>query len=259
MVAFLTTSFFIVLFVILPTNSYARNAVIHAREDLMLAVSPSAARAYAYGIRHLDARHAVDYDFERAAMLFTKAHEMDPRHPYVYHALARIAFLRGDLDAALGYIDAQIRYHSDVTPASYYMRGLIKGFMKDYNGAADDYGTYLELDPTNWAAATDRAWVLLQAGRPHEALSTIDSVYDLWRTNPWILNMRATALYETGDFALARETALEAARAVAVVTEEEWLRAYPGNDPLVAADGILQFQEAVRSNVRRISDAAQPQ
>jgi hypothetical protein len=35
------------------------------------------------------------------------------------------------------------------------------------------------------------------------------------------------------------------------LTESEWMRAYPGNDPESASGGVLTFQEAVRENLKK--------
>ncbi len=37
--------------------------------------------------------------------------------------------------------------------------------------------------------------------------------------------------------------------------ETEWLKAYPGNDPLIAPQGIAAFQSAVLKNLHMISQA----
>src|SRR6185503_11461879 len=98
----------------------------------------------------------------------------------------RVAFLKGDFNKALARIDLQISLHSDKVPSSYYVRGLIEGFMGDYESAARDYKIYLKGDPTNWAAGNDYAWVLLKADKPKEALEVIDSVIPFWKENPWL-------------------------------------------------------------------------
>jgi hypothetical protein len=53
----------------------------------------------------------------------------------------------------------------------------------------------------------------------------------------------------------AREAAEAASRAVAGITESQWLQAYPGNDPLIAPQGIEAFQKAVEENIHTIERA----
>lgn len=222
-----------------------------AYENLTYVSAPSAERAYTYGARHFDAQRAQDYDIARAEYFFNEVLARDPRYPYVQHQLARIAFLKGDFATALARIDAEIA--TNPNPSSYYVRGLIKGYMGDYDGAAQDYETYLKRDPNNWAAITDYAWVLLKANRPLDALNATDWGLASWPDNPWLLNGKATAHFELGQLELAYETAQAAQVAVARVTEADWLQAYPGNDPLIAREGIAAFKKAVGDNMHTIS------
>jgi tetratricopeptide (TPR) repeat protein len=228
--------------------SYARPYVVAQREDMMFSAAPSPERAYAYGARHFDAQHAADYDIERAEYYFNWAERLDLDYPHVQHQLARIAFLKGDFDTALMRIDRELESPTH-SPSAYYIRGLIKGFMGDYAGAVIDYQTYREYDPNNWAAVTDLSWVLLKDDRPEEALLVLSQVLEQWPHNPWLLNTKAIALYEVGRVEEAREAITAAAEAVKNVTPEEWLRAYPGNDPLAAPDGVKTFQESVSLNM----------
>ena len=111
-------------------------------------------------------------------------------------------------------------------------------------------------DPTNWAATNDLAWVLLKAKRYEDALVAIDKVIALWPENPWLLNSKATALYELGRLEEAKVAADAAGIAVMKITEAEWSRAYPGNDPLIAGEGLKAFRDAVHANIHTISSAS---
>ena len=224
-------------------------------EETQLFVTPSAASAYAFGSEHFDATDPERYDINRAGRLFQKARKLDPHYPNLNHQLARIAFLRGHFDTALAYIDVELSENPSPSPSSYYVRGLIKGYMGKYESAAKDYSIYLQHDPTNWAAANDLAWVLLKADRPQDALTAIDKILPGWPDNPWLLNSKATALFELGNLPEALSAAEAATRSVASVTPQEWSHAYPGNDPLIATQGLEAFQKAVFENMHTISIA----
>lgn len=223
------------------------------REEIMMAFAPSAERAFEYGTAHFDAKHADDYDLARAEALFSAAESIDPDYPYLNHQMARIAFLKGNFHTALTYIDREIQLHGSTNSNAHYVRGLIKGFMGDYEGAAQDYETYLRTDPKNWAAINDYAWVLLKDRRYKEALIALDWGLIYWPENPWLHNSRATALFELGRLEDARDAAEAASRAVADLSEADWLQAYPGNDPLIAPSGIAAFKKAVGENMHTIS------
>lgn len=226
--------------------------ITDAYEYVRFSLDPTPERAYAYGTAHFDATDPGHYDLVRAENFFNKA-SVDPSLVYVHHQLARISFLKGDFARALSQINLQISLHGSTTPNSYYVRGLIEGFMGDYEFAARDYERYIDHDPTNWAATNDLAWVLLKAERPAEALAAIDKILPLWPQNPWLLNSKATALYELGQLEEAFNAAAAAAAAVHDVTEAQWSEAYPGNDPLIAGEGLEAFKKAVEENMHTIS------
>lgn len=221
-------------------------------EDAGYFVNPTASRAFTYGERHFSSRDPAGYDIDRAEYFFNLAATKDSGIPYLYHELARVAFLKGDFGKALGFINAQITLYGDMAPNSYYVRGLIEGYMGSYDAAAKDYEHYLEFDPHNWAALNDYAWVLLKAGRAKDAAEATFTGLGIHPDNPWLLNSNATALYELGDYRGAFVQVGKASSALQSLTEGEWLRAYPGNDPKIAAAGITAFKKAVAENIHTI-------
>jgi tetratricopeptide (TPR) repeat protein len=223
------------------------------REDVVFAIDPSAERAFLYGSRHFDAKDPREYNIDRAEYFFRKVATIDPETPFLFHELARIAFLRGDLRRALAQINIQIHLHGESAPNSYYVRGLIRGYAEDFDGAAGDYAMYLKSDPKNWAAINDYAWVLIKSGRYEEALAKLNEGIADWPQNPWLLNSRATALFELGRIYEAHNDIVLAEKYVADLTEAEWSHAYPGNDPLIAEAGLSAFRAAVFSNTNTIT------
>lgn len=221
-------------------------------ENVAYAMAPSAQRAFAYGERHFDAADSADYDINRAEYFLNLAATKDPNVPYLYHELARISFLRGDFKRAMAQISFQINLHGDTAPNSYYIRGLIEGYMGDYADSARDYEQYLQFDPRNWAALNDYAWVLLKAERFSDAADVTNRGLASFPDNPWLLNSHATALYELGRHQEALVFAQKASLTVGSVTEAQWSRAYPGNDPKIAAAGLSSFKKAVSDNMHTI-------
>lgn len=232
-----------------------RETAIDTYENVAYAINPTPERAFAYGELHFDATNPADYDIQRADYFFQLAAAKDPTLPYLYHELARISFLEGNFNMALAQIDFQISMHGDNEPKSYYVRGLIEGYMGDYSDAANDYAYFLQSDPHNWAGKNDYAWVLLKAKRYQDALSITESGLVDAPYNPWLLNSEATALYELGDYHQAFVAASLAAVASHNVTPQEWETAYPGNDPAVAPEGIASLQMAVAANMHSIQIA----
>ncbi len=228
---------------------------VDAYEDIAYAFDPSAARAFQYGERHFSSSDPQDYDIDRAADFFNRAAAIDPATPYLYHELARTSFIEGNLRVALAQIDFQISMYGDKAPRSYYVRGLIEGYMGHYEDAELDYQHYLTLVPRSWAGMNDYAWVLLKDNKPQVAALVTDEGVSEYPDNPWLLNNNATALYETGDIADAKSIILRTEAVVQKLTPAQWSTAYPGNDPQIAAEGVETFQAAVVDNMHRIESA----
>lgn len=223
-----------------------------AYEVISIGLFPNAELAYQYGERHFDAMHPQAYDIGLAEHFFLIAGHADPNVGNVYHELARISFLRGNLNVALEQIDEQIQKHGDSDPSAYYVRGLIEGYKGDYFDAAKEYERFLTFQPKNWAALNDYAWVLLKANRPKDAYDAAKRGLAFDPSNPLLLNTSAIALYEMGDLKNAKIQAQNAVAAGKMLTDEEWLRAYPGNDPQIAGQGIETFQKAAEANMQTI-------
>ncbi len=230
-------------------------ALRYAYEVQSVRLFPDAGRAFAYGERYFNAKNRNDYNIDRAEYFFGKAADIDVTTPYLFHELARIAFLKGDFEVAMALINSQIDLMGDSAPNSYYIRALIEGYKGDYVASAEDYKYFLKFQPTNWAAVNDYAWVLLKAGKAKEASDATARALEWFPENPWLLNTHATARYELHDYEGALLSAQKASVEVATLSEAEWLQAYPGNDPKIADRGIVAFQKAVRDNIHSITSA----
>jgi tetratricopeptide (TPR) repeat protein len=243
----------VVLAILILAMPRAEAAIENARENIAYGISPTPARAFAYGETHFNASDPADYNINRAQYFFNLAAAKDPSLPYLFHELARISFLRGHFTQAIAQINFQISMHGDSEPNSYYVRGLIEGYMGNYVAAVSDYQHFLQFDPNDWAAINDYAWVLLKDGRAHDAEVATESALTTFPNNPWLLNTNATALFEMGNLKQAQIRAEAAVKAGATITQKQWLTAYPGNDPMVAAEGIATFQNAAIANMHTIA------
>ena len=224
-------------------------------EYISYAIFPSAERAYIYGEIHLSPAFPKEYDINLAQYYFAKAASYDPPLPYVYHQLARIAFIQGNLAKALVLIDTQINNEGEATPPSYYVRGLIEGYQGNYSDAESDYAHFLKLEPDNWAGINDYAWILLKDNKPQIAAKITALGIAQYPNNPWLLNSNATALYEAGDVADARPIVERAMAAVTNLSRNEWSVAYPGNNPAISLEGLETFKKAVADNMHTIFTA----
>jgi tetratricopeptide (TPR) repeat protein len=214
---------------------------------------PSPALAFEDGEHHFDSiKYPAAYDINRAQYFFQLALMQDPHLPYIYHELARVAFLEGNFPLALAYIDVQIQNEGDKTPNSYYVRALIEGFMGNYADAETDYSHYLTFDPINWAAVNDYSWVLLKDNKPKQADAAIEKVLTYFPSNAWLLNSDAIALSEMGNATSAKARIDAASEALSSLTPQSWTDAYPGNDPNIAGEGLNAFRAAVAENMHSL-------
>lgn len=227
-----------------------------AQENSLFFLMPTDERAFTYGEHHFNARDASDYDVNRAQYFFNQARLLNPKHPFVYHELARIAFLKGDQDMALSLINTEFLVNAYPSPSSYYVRALIKAYRQDYKGAAADYELYFKATPATWGSINDYAWVLMKMGFYDAALDSLNWGLTHWPENAWLLSNKATALYELRRYNEAKKAVTQARVASDHVVIEDWLTAYPGNDPLSAPGGLASFKKSVADNGAKI-DALQ--
>lgn len=246
----------LILLAALVTSITGIESIRRSYELVSVRLLPDPARAFSYGERHFDAEIPGAYDIDAASYFFETAASMNPDYPYLAHERARIAFLKGDFATAMTLINEQIGLMGDSAPSSYYIRALIEGYMGDYAASAKDYEHFLLFDPNDWAALNDYSWALLKGGRFKDAASVTSYALRRYPSNPWLLNSNAIALYEIGDFKTALSAAQRAVAAGEQMTEADWLHAYPGNDPKIAAQGVAAFRKASLDNMHSIESRA---
>ena len=194
-----------------------------------------------------------EYDLIRAEHYFKRAITLDPEVPDAWHHLARIDFLNGNFHEAIEKINRQIEIHGDDFIASYYIRGLVYGFMGDYKNAEEDFLIFLELTPGNWAALNDLAWVYFQSGQYEKTLATVEGGLVVEPDNTWLLNMKGLALLNLKRPNEARVFFEKARTQAALLSEEDWHQAYPGNNPSVATQGLFEMRKAIEHNMTLVS------
>jgi tetratricopeptide (TPR) repeat protein len=189
------------------------------------------------------------YDVSKAEYYFGKAVEIDPKTPDAWHQYARTAFLRGNYQTALERINMQFKERGDELMASYYIRGLIEGYSKDYSAAEKDFLKFIEWSPNNWAANNDLAWVYFAEGKFKEAKAQTEKGLLGNPNNAWLLVTHGMSAYNLGDKRQAIEDLLKARDAAKNLTEANWSRAYPGNDPQIAGEGLAAFKRAIENDL----------
>lgn len=188
------------------------------------------------------------YDLKKADEYFRMAIAIDPNVPDAWHQRARIAFLKGDFKDALEKINTQISLHGDTFMASYYIRGLIYGYDGQFDNAILDFKKFISWDSRNWAAYNDLAWIYFQKGEYRKTGEVADWGLAMFPQNPWLLTMKGVALLNDGHRADAGKILNQALVRAKALTAGDWERAYPGNDPAVAEEGLMAMIQAIEFN-----------
>ncbi len=242
----------------------------------------SAYDAVQIGLSKLEMREKgrnSEYDYATAKKYFRRALELNPRERLAWYGIGMAAFTNGHFYTALESFNSELEIlkdplyeHTNVddTPVL-YMISLTNGFIKNFELAANGFTHLIEInanDPRSWAYYTDLAWVYFQQGKFEEIKEIMeggillgdDSVpnnerevdvggYARYPDNPWVLNMYALALHNLGETERAHELLLHAYEEVQKLTTDDWVRAYPGNDPEIAPVGLEDFMSTIRKNI----------
>lgn len=126
----------------------------------------------------------------------------------------------------------------------YFQRALAKMYLRDYPGAADDYGEALKIDPQFQGAHFGRADAYARAGQPIKARECFDFAAKVMPADPLVYNNRGTFQLQQGrtdaaiaDFNKALElepnfTMAALNRGYAHAQQQDWFEAE--NDYLLA-------------------------
>jgi len=196
------------------------------------------------------------YNLDVAQKAYKKAVSINPNILWGHYQLSRIAFVKGDFNLALEEIAKELEANPE-NLRSLYVRGLIYGYRLlpgDLELAEADFRRFTLWAPKEWAGYNDLAWILSKAGKYDEAKTAINKAM-LKATdasnNPWLWNSLGVALLNLGKMGEAKTAFENALRYSEGLTEAEWRRAYPGNNPASAGEGSQAFRNAIKENLRR--------
>jgi tetratricopeptide (TPR) repeat protein len=198
------------------------------------------------------------YDLKEARKYFTRAIAADPKANHLaWYQLGRIDFLEGRFNDALYKFNMQQVYFGDGVPSVHYMLGLTYGYKArrdndaySWRKAEEGFQTYIGFAEYSPWARVDLAWVYFSQGKFEEMLPILEQGIEHHRDNPWLHNMYGLALLNTGQKEAARAHFELASELASYVTPEEWGMSYPGNDPRSWTQGLREFQELIKKNLK---------
>ena len=192
------------------------------------------------------------YDLKKAERYFRDAVVLDPRLEVSHYQLARIYFINSNFSSALAEVNTEINLFPDFK-RSYYVRGLIYGYMNKPDKAVSDFKTFLEWKPESWAGHNDLAWVYFMKGDYKNSAKTAREGLVYSPNNVWLLNSLGVALLNMKNLDEAEKTLTKALADADAMTSADWGVAYPGNNPATYVDGLDAMKASIERNLALIA------
>lgn len=209
--------------------------------------------SYYFGNQFATSTTAVrPYDLPRAKIAFTKAIQINSAMPLAHYMRARVEFIQSDFISALADLNAEIVLTPE-NKRSLYMRGLTytyRGLPNDLARAEQDFKDFVAWAPREWAGYNDLAYVLAKE-KQYQTASTVltEGIAKALggETNPWLWNALGVMEMNTGNIDKAIIALEKAQDFASTLSDADWQRAYPGNNPANARGG----SEAMRLSIAR--------
>jgi tetratricopeptide (TPR) repeat protein len=190
------------------------------------------------------------YDIALAKRFYERSVSINPTKLHNHYQLGRIYFLEGNFPRALSEIEAEQQLNPSFGK-THYMKGLILGYMGNYESSAAAFGKFIESDPINWAGYNDLSWVYFSSGDFASAKLTAEIGLGYAARNPWLLNSLGVAELGLEDKTRARAAFSQALESLAALGPSDWGRAYPGNDPRIYDEGFDSMKESIVTNLAK--------
>lgn len=165
---------------------------------------------------------------------------------FSHYQLSRTNFIQGRFETAIAEALVELELYPHNT-RTYYILGLTYGYTNRELDAIEAFSNFIEHNPDSWAARNDKAWLQFRIGDVDGALETMEPVANF--QNPWVQNTRGTLLLNMGKVTEAKQAFIEAQEIVSAMSEEDWGRAYPGNDPRIYAVGLSAMRTSIANNL----------
>ena len=197
-----------------------------------------------------------EYNLDIAEKAYEKAVSINPKILWGHYQLARIYFVKGDYERALEEIAKELEANPE-NLRSLYVRGLIYGYRNgpgDLELAENDFRRFTYWAPSEWAGYNDLVWILSKRGKYKEVKETIATAFheiSESKNNPWLWNAIGVAELNLKEYKNAELSFGKAKQLAERLTEEDWRRSYPGNNPASAEEGLSSFLQAIDENLRR--------
>lgn len=188
------------------------------------------------------------YDLATAEKWYKIASVLVPNYSQVHYQLGRVYFVENKLDKAIWEFDKTLEANPE-HKRTYYMRGLAKGYKKDYAGAQADFQSFIGNFPDEWAGYVDLAWVYYEDEQYEKARDIAEKGLALFPENAWVMKGLGVAYLELDEKDKAREILEKASVNAEKLTVKDWQLAYPGNDPSGAETNLAVFKNDIQEAI----------
>lgn len=190
------------------------------------------------------------YDLERAEAFMIAALQIDPDINWAWYHLGHISFIKGDFASAIYRLNKQLEIHGpNAAAGTYYLRALTYAFDGQYEKAAEDFTYYLEEVRRDTWGLNDLAWVYTMMGDYEAAYTYAEEGLAIDPEHTWLLTTAGVALINLERYDEA-VVLLEKAYARSLeLTETDWGKAYPNNDPAIRPESLSFMRETIKKNL----------
>lgn len=232
----------------------------HTGELALILDKRDAALAFTIGEYYFGNQSAIGtpaarpYDLSLAEKAYGKAIEINSSIAFARYMRARIEFVRADFDAAVADLNAELSLYP-ANKRTLYMRGLTyayRGLPGDLSLAEDDFKTFILWTPREWAGYNDLAFVLAKENKYADAAKVLKegiAKADDGAANPWLWDALGVMELNLNENKAALASLIKAQALAAPLTDIDWQRAYPGNNPSKAHSGIEAIKNGIARNV----------
>lgn len=197
--------------------------------------------------------HGAGYDVRKAQYHFKKTIQLDSKFLGAHYQLGRSYFIVGRFPEAYTHIQLEEFINPELGKV-HYMKGLIAGFMKEFELAEEEFKRFIQYDSFNWAGYNDLAWIQFAQGKYHDAEATAREGLAQAAGNPWLQNAIGVNLLAQDRPTEASEYFYLAKEGFSKMTASQWGIAYPGNAPQEHINGLRETLMAIERNIARAQE-----
>ena len=191
------------------------------------------------------------YNIETAEKYLTLASYAPSPREWTNYQISRINFVKGDFQRAEYFANKELELYPN-NCRTHYIRGLTYGYIERIDAAIADFERFNICFPYTWAGTNDLAWFYFRKGDTKKVITLIDDTLkhnENAATSPWLQNTYGVALMNEGRYLEADGAFRFALYLANNMTEEDWGKAYPGNNPLIYGEGLVAMKKTIANNI----------